>query len=384
MSKVNQYLLLLLALLTSTGSSAALPEFGTASESRYMRELKPPSGKAVIYIYQLRQDGKDVSPRIRLNNANIGRLVPGSFTVWKLSPGRLNLHVEGAEQSGVSITARAGKIYRFRLVVRQTPSGPVTQLALTPDYQHREMANTYWIKNPQLVTRLATAPAPAREPRPAATTRPRSADTTPAKTVVTKRTPEPAPARNVEETETDPSATPRISVTPGGYGLILKAGSLGLSKDRQTVLATDFAFDDSASSPFAFEIYYQDREGIAYGGEYLSYTANFTTIGLTDSHDVDVQIILANAKKYFRIRSPLQPFVGAGIGFASTDISGPTIAGSTSNIGYQLMAGVEYRRSNIGVYGEYKYLAAKTEDDNGEKIDVSGSGIFAGVVFHFD
>ena len=121
--------------------------------------------------------------------------------------------------------------------------------------------------------------------------------------------------------------------------------------------------------------------GFAVGGEILSYTAEFTTAG--NKHDVDVLSFLANAKKYFRTDSSLQPYIGAGLGVATTDISGPSISGNTSGLAYQLTAGLEYRSESIGVFGEIKTIGADTEDDSNENIDVSGTGFFAGVAFHF-
>ncbi len=115
----------------------------------------------------------------------------------------------------------------------------------------------------------------------------------------------------------------------------------------------------------------------------MSYSTEISTPGFSDKNDVDVFIIFANGKKYFRTDSRLQPFIGAGIGGASTDVSGPTIDGSTSGLAYQLMAGVEYRSKNFGVFAELKSISADTESDNNEKIDVSGTGFFAGIAFHF-
>lgn len=359
-------ILLLITLLVSFDASAAMPVFGTTTESKHAREFRPPKGKAIIYIYQLEKDGVDVSPTIWLNNYKIGRLVPGSFTVWKLAPGRLNIRVDGTEPASISMFSKAGKVYLFRLSVTQTNSGPKAQLTGLPESFRADLNSTSLIKNPRTVTSTATR-TPAR----------------PAKPTTTAKPPSPTKPQESHEIAEQSSHDPVTYLEPGGFGLLLKTGALTLSEDTQTILGVDRSFDDSASGLLTVEGYYQFDSGFTVGGEILNYSAEFTTVGLNDVHDVDVLILLANAKKYYRINSSLQPFIGAGIGYASTDISGPSIGGSTSGLAYQLMAGVEYRSANIGIFGEIKTIGADTESDNNESIDVSGTGFFAGVAFHF-
>ena len=122
--KAVTQILLLGMLLISYTVNAAVPIFGTTAESNHARKIVPPKGKTIVYIYQLRKDGSGVSPTIWLNNYEIGRLVPGSFTVWKLSPGRLNLRVGETETASISILSEVEKIYLFRLSVEQTATGP--------------------------------------------------------------------------------------------------------------------------------------------------------------------------------------------------------------------------------------------------------------------
>ena len=113
-----------------------------------MRELAPPKGKALIYIYQRQQDGNDISPLIWLNNTRIGRTVPGGFTVWKLSPGQLTVRVGGKQTASVSIRSVAGKTYRFRVSVAQTVTGPSASIELMSASERADMMQTRWIKNP--------------------------------------------------------------------------------------------------------------------------------------------------------------------------------------------------------------------------------------------
>lgn len=347
--KAVKCILLLVLMQVSYAASADAPVFATTTQSNYARKFVPPKGKAVVYIYQRRGDGKGVSPTIWLNKYKVGRLVPGAFTVLKLSPGRLKIRVNANKPAHLSIVAKAGKIYRFRLSVTQTAAGSRARLI---EYPRSDMASTRWIRNPRTVTSVATR-------SPGATKRAR------AKPVRKSR-------RNRGQV-----------VVPGDIGLMFKVGALTLSEDTQMITGANRRFDNSVSGLYAIEAYYQFDTGLTLGGEIMHYTTEFTTVGFNDRHDVDVIVLMANTKKYFHTSSRLQPFIGVGIGFASTNISGPAINGYTYGLAYQLMAGVEYRGTNMGVFGEVKYVGADTESKYDVNIDVSGIGIFAGIAFHF-
>ena len=158
---------------------------------------------------------------------------------------------------------------------------------------------------------------------------------------------------------------------------------LTLADDTQALFGIDRSFDDNASGVYAVEGLYQLPHAITVGGEVISYSTEFTTSGLSDKHDVDVLEIFFNAKKTFRTDWRIQPFIGAGIGGARTDVSGPSISGDAAGVACQVMAGVEFRVKRVGFQAEVKHISADTEDDNNENIDVSGTGIFLGVRLYF-
>ncbi len=45
--------------------------------------------------------------------------------------------------------------------------------------------------------------------------------------------------------------------------------------------------------------------------------------------------------------------------------------------------GVTVRAKKIGLYTEVKSFSSEPEDDFGDDIDVSGTGFFSGISFHF-
>jgi opacity protein-like surface antigen len=364
-----KYILLLVFFLVSYPALAELPVYGTASESRQAQQYKPPRGKALVYIYQP-VGTQSISPTIWINNYKIGRLAPGTFTVWKLSPGRLTIRLDDSGSPSRTIIMKAGQIYRFRLSISESEGGYRAQLSSVPGTMHSELIATRLLKNPRSLTSILRQESarPKRE--------------TPAVSSSLQTKPEPKVEPSTQE-KTEYISTDDSAIMPGGFELTLKTGSLSLSKGRQTILATDRDFDENASGIFAAEFNYQFDNGLSVGGEFIKYSAEFTTVSLTDTHTVDVSIVLVNAKQYFRTYSGLQPYISAGAGIAVTDVSGPTISGNTAGVAYQLSTGLQYRGANIGIFGELRYIGANTEDDNGETIDVTGSGVFAGVAFHF-
>lgn len=356
--------LILVALLASHSLYAADPVFGSDKETRFARGLKPPKGKAIVYIYERQQDGDVATPTIWLNKYKIGRIVPGSFTVWQLAPGQLNLRVDGLNPATLSVLSQAGRVYLFRISVTKTGKGLQAQIENLPDTYRGDLMATRLIKNPRQVT-AAMVQAPAKTAT--------------------------APIVSTAPVESKPQASRRhedarkvhVRQRPGGYGVMLKLGTFSVSNQTQNIIGSDRAFDKSASGVFALEVYKQSASGLAYGGELVNYKLHFTTVGDSTSGDISALVGLANARQYYRTDTEIQPYLGIGIGYAFTDSSGTAFSGNTAGFAYQLVGGVEYRTSNMGFFAEYKYLGAKTKDSIGNTIDATGSGFFAGMALHF-
>lgn len=168
--------------------------------------------------------------------------------------------------------------------------------------------------------------------------------------------------------------------------IILKGGNFSLSKTQQTILSTNTIFDEDSSGVIAFEYEWRGDSGLSFGAEVVSYSNTYTVP--TGSGEIDALLLTVNVKQYFRDYSAyFKPYIGAGIGAGTADLStttGIAFDGSAGGFAYQLMAGLEFHfHDNLGVYAEYKYISSETEDSAGEKIDISGSGIFAGLSIHF-
>jgi hypothetical protein len=163
---------------------------------------------------------------------------------------------------------------------------------------------------------------------------------------------------------------------------MFKLGSLGLAQGTQTILGSARQFETSASSVLALEGEWFFRPDTSLGGEFVKYSNSYTTPGSSLGGEADTTVILANIKRYFVLVDEWAPYVGAGAGFGSTDFSG-AISGSASGFALQLTGGLQWRRGSFALRAEYKYLRAKNEDDNNQKVDASGSGIFLGAGFYF-
>jgi opacity protein-like surface antigen len=138
------------------------------------------------------------------------------------------------------------------------------------------------------------------------------------------------------------------------------------------------------SKPVAgLEVEYRNRDGLAFGGEVFYYKNEVSLNGSPLQGDQEVTAFMLNAKYYFAANSWLYPFIGVGGGVSNAKFSGD-INGKMSGHAYQAMVGADFRLSStFGLYLEYKFLKSTTSDDNGQSLDVGGSGILAGLSVAF-
>ncbi|HKB73103.1 MAG TPA: outer membrane beta-barrel protein [Burkholderiales bacterium] len=185
-----------------------------------------------------------------------------------------------------------------------------------------------------------------------------------------------------------PGETERVW-QPNAFVLTIKTGDLRLADDSQTISGNDRIFERSASTVFAIEgetRLQREAENVSFGGEILQYRNPFRRASTASGSFEDTMYthaFLAKAKYYFRPGKALQPYLGGGIGTVwSHDFEGP-IHGFANGIGYQGVLGMQLRSDRIGMRVEYMYLRGRLTDNNGEKIDASTYGLFAGLSFFF-
>ena len=163
--------------------------------------------------------------------------------------------------------------------------------------------------------------------------------------------------------------------------LIIKTGSYTLSDETQGLGGDTLTFDEDASGVFAIE-YEWGIDKVALGVELLSYRNDWDS-SIATSGDNDTLATMLNVKRYFEIGKSIRFYIGGGIGIASVDFDGPGGSASGDDFALQVMAGVTVRAEKIGLYTEVKSFSSEPEDDFGDDIDVSGTGLFGGISFHF-
>lgn len=179
-------------------------------------------------------------------------------------------------------------------------------------------------------------------------------------------------------------ALPGISLTANADGtIVIKAGSFKLSDDTQDLSGgISLTFDEDASGVFGVEGEWHVSDKVAIGGELLSYSNDWDS-NVGTSGDVDTIALMFNARRYFGIGKLLRFHIGGGIGFASTDFEGPGGSVSGDGIALQAMGGLRVQRGKLGFFSELKLFVSEPEDDLGDEIEVSGTGLFAGITFAF-
>lgn len=304
---------------------AATPPLATPDEDRRAKQALPPAGKALLYVYRLDDKGPELSPTLSLNTRELTRLAPRTYGMWAVNPGRIELSTGGAG-TRAALRCQDGRIYFVQMTVQSSGTADLRVVSYAVGRRSTQSARLL------------------REPRKA------------------------------EE------AGGQIGVT-----LIAKIGNFRMSSASQTIVAARRNFSASAFA-WGVEGEWRVRDGWAVGGEVLGHTHDYTTTASSASGDVAVTSVLVNAKKYFRLAQIEQPYVGAGIGAVSSRFSaggGGGLTGSATGYALQAMTGVAFRWQNVGVYTELKLQKGEAEDRNGEKLDVSGLGLFVGVDGHF-
>jgi opacity protein-like surface antigen len=349
----------------------------------------PPPGKAMIVLY--RNDKQPVAGRapVIANADRLGDLGNGEYINAVVNPGRTFLRVGDRILTTLAVQASANQTsyVLVEAVPGQTPlrvemretSEPAARRIIAqsrPAAAAAPRAPAPALAAPAAVP-LAAAPAASPPPRPApvqpAPPPPRQAQTAPP--------PRPAPPPPARKR----APAPAEEQAESQWALIAKTGAFKLATTQQDV-STNPAFPstfDKSSKPFAaVEVEYRDRAGYAIGGELIYYKNKFTVDASPLKGDTTTLVGILNAKYYVETTRWLYPFLGVGLGFASSSFGGD-FTGKASSFAFQGMAGADIRFSkSVGLYIEYKYLNAPTRTKD-QEIKASGSGILAGLSFAF-
>ncbi len=110
-------LLLLIALGCASGAAVA-PEAEEAA-----KKFVPPSGKAQVYVVRPSGAGVAVFYQVKFDGRNIGSMVPGTFVLQQVAPGRHQVVLfNESNETPVTVDAEAGKNYFVRVAFSTTAS----------------------------------------------------------------------------------------------------------------------------------------------------------------------------------------------------------------------------------------------------------------------
>jgi len=343
-------------LIVGTTQAQAAVQFATPEQDRYAKQAVPSAGKALVYVYRLGDARPQTSPALWLNKRNSGQLEPRTYGMWAAGPGRLEVRAGRVDATPLTITCQAGRIYFVQLAVNADGSASLRQVPYGTG--RTEMRAARLVLDPAIAARAAAAPKPVA-PKPA-----------------------PAPAKKPVVKETRAASDVPADKGTSGVTLIAKVGSFQLANESQIIVAGLTRNFSAATVAYGLEGEWRLENGFAFGLELFGHTQDYTTTGSAESGDMAVTNVFLNAKKYFRPGAIVQPYLGAGIGAASSSFSG-AITGSAGGFALQGMTGIAFRWRHFGIYTEFKYERAEVEDAAGAAVDLSGTGLFAGVSVQF-
>ena len=370
------FFLTTLVVITFVQPTLAAATLATPEQDRRAKQAVPAAGKALIYVYRLK-DASDVVPSLWLNGRASGSLERGTYGMWAAGAGRLEIRAGQTDAKPLSFSSQAGRVYFVQLNVDK--NGTVRLRPVAEGVGRADLQQARLVLDPTLAAR-APQPAPAAAVPPPVTVK----QTPVARAADPVVRPNPARQRSMPVAD-EPAAS--------GITLMGKVGSFSLASDAQTVLggARTFAATNVA---YGIEGEWRFRSGFAVGLEFFGHSQEYTTDGFSGSGEMTATNLLFNFKKYFRPSAVVQPYLGVGFGSTIADFSPGSssgISGITGTIGgfaVQGMAGVAFRWRHVGIYTEFKYVSAEAEGTDSftglsESVDLSGTGLFAGMNVHF-
>jgi opacity protein-like surface antigen len=312
-----------LCVITLPSAFAAAP-LASAEDDRRAKQALPRSGQALVYVYRLPDSGPE-SSAVWLNGRALGELGARTYLLSAVPPGQVELRAGSPQAPALLLRAQEGRVYFVRLAVNSAGVGQLRQVSYGTGRQELH---------------------PARLVR----------------------------GSGARETAPPPAAR-------SGFNLIVKGGSFALGDEAQSIFAAPVtvavAFDGS-SPALGLEGEWLLRSGWAFGGELFTHAHDYTSTSPAGAGgDMTVFKVMVNAKKYFRPGARVQPYVGAGVGIATVDMSGDII-GTVSGFAVQAMTGVAFRWEHAGVYTELKFQQADADE-----VAVGGLGLFVGASYQF-
>jgi opacity protein-like surface antigen len=352
------------------GLFSALP----AHAQEDARRATPPPGKALVFVFRIDREPLAAQVPVIVNTERVGELANGTFVTATVSPGNTYLRIGDRVLSTLNFVAAANQSYFVRIEAIYGLALVRTEVYLVSETEGRRSLGQSRFAGvaPAVVAPAPPAAPPATKPAPARPAEPPAA--------------KPAPARPAEPPATKPAPAREVSAPaePGrdwDIALIASAGTFKLANGDQVLAGLPSTYDTTSKSVFGVEAEWRSRAGFAVGGEVFSYQNDLVSTGAIPIAQQEVLAFMVNGKYYFRAASWFYPFVGAGVGQANASYSGG-LTGKATGLAYQGLAGMELRFKPVGLYVQYKNLAAKV-GDTGNEVKVGGSGILAGLSISF-
>lgn len=374
------------------GSILALAACGLACAAGAQAQApRPPAGKALVVMY--RADKQPVAARVPVvaNADRLGSIGSGEYVNAVVNPGRTFLRVGDKILTTLAIQTSANQT-SYVLIEAVPGLSPVRveMREMTEASARRVLAQSRPAGAAAGAAPRATAAAPApRSVVAPAVPLAAAASAPPPRPAAPPPQPAPAPRRSMTPKEPPPPVDEEeeqeAELRKWRIAIIAKTGAFKLATPSQSIGGLMTSYDKSSKPVASFELEFRHTEGFAIGAEVLYYKNSLTApgAGTTFTGDQAVLSTMVNGKYYFGGDSgTFHPFVGAGVGFAGATFSGD-LQGKSSGPSIQGMAGADLRFGNFGLYLEYKYLSATTQDSANQKIKAGGSGFLAGVSIAF-
>jgi outer membrane immunogenic protein len=181
-----------------------------------------------------------------------------------------------------------------------------------------------------------------------------------------------------------PAAAAQGPYVGGSVGLFIPHESdLKIAGGGSANVEYDIGFGLDIKAGYNFDGYRLEGEFGYKVADVDKVSASGITANLNNS-DITILSYMVNGYYDFKVRSPLKPFIGAGIGIINGKLNDSGSKTDDTVFGYQITAGVSYpvnRNLNFELY--YRFQGSSDIEDAGDKLSYTSSNLNAGLRYNF-
>lgn len=383
-SKKSPFLicLMIVFLITSCATTSKI----SPDMSENAKNLQPPAGRSLVYVYRTSALGFAVGLNVSLNGKLLASFYPKRFYLCTLDPGKYIFTGNGENEDDLILTTEPNKKYYIEAKPRMGFASARIELEL-----HDQIDGNAGVQKCRMVGSTASiAPNTSQNVTPVKT----SAKVAPQNEsqIPKEQTAEPQTQKEmtpVQSYSSDQSMNPRLSFGQTKQGNFVVSGATGIqfiNSNSKSIYdgKTNYSYKtNSFSISPSFAYFVTDNLAIGLSGSFNSYSEKEE--GNNYDYSSTSSLIMPMLLYYIPMEDNVRPFLQVGAGISSSsdkynESGGYSDKSSSSGTAFNIGAGLAYFVSeNISLNFGVSYTKSKTTDGDNKKSETQ-DGNFGGNV----